>query len=127
MARITAVSATMMDEPKAPKRAARQPKELTPEQRARERQQRQFAKLVSRLEDPQTVFEVRPGKDEKPLTIRQRLLRAAADQNVEIAVRKSPNGFLVGLMTPERRSNRGRKPGSGRRAAGSDGNAANAG
>jgi hypothetical protein len=24
-------------------------------------------------------------------------------------VRKSPNGFYVGLMTPERRSNRGRK------------------
>ena len=119
MARITAVDASMMDAPKAPKAQTRQQKELTPEQRARERQQQQFAKLISRLDDPQTVFEVRPGKDEKPLTIRQRLLRAAADQSVEIAVRKSPNGFLVGLMTPERRSNRGRKPGSGRRAAAS--------
>ncbi len=106
MARITSVDATLMDTPAKA--------EMSPEMRARQRQQKQFQKLISRLDDPATVFEVRPGKDEKLLTIRQRLLRAAADANVEIAVRRSPNGFLVGLMTPERRSNRGRKPGSKR-------------
>ncbi len=106
MARIAAVDASMMDKPKTPKPAAR---EISPEARARDRQQRQFRQLISRLTDPSVVFEVRPGKDEKPLTIRQRLLRVASEENVEIAVRKSPNGFLVGLMTPERRSNRGRK------------------
>jgi len=37
------------------------------------------------------------------------LLRVAADENVEIAVRKHRDGFLVGLLTPERRTNRGRK------------------
>ena len=34
---------------------------------------------------------------------------AAKSAGVEIAVRKAPKGFYVGLMTPERRSNRGRK------------------
>ncbi len=87
--------------------------ELTPEQRERQRQQRQFARLMSQLDDdPSIVFEVRLDKDEKPVTVRQRLLRAASDAGKEVAVRKSPNGFLVALMTPERRSNRGRKKAS---------------
>jgi hypothetical protein len=47
---------------------------------------------------------------EKPLTVRQRLLKVAADSGKEIVVRKYGNGFAVGLMTPERRSRRGRKP-----------------
>jgi hypothetical protein len=109
MARIQRVDATMMD---APKRRAAAAKQLTPEQRERQRQQRQFTRLIVQLNGAADVFEVRLGKDEKPITVRQRLLRAAGDANKEVAVRRSPNGFLVGLMTPERRSNRGRKKAS---------------
>ncbi len=64
---------------------------------------------MNQLTDTETVFEVRLSRDDKPVTVRQRLMRAAQDQGKEIAVKKSPNGFVVGLMTPERRSNRGRK------------------
>lgn len=84
-------------------------KELTPAQRERQAQQRQLARLMNQLTDTETVFEVRLSRDDKPVTVRQRLMRAAQDQGKEIAVKKSPNGFVVGLMTPERRSNRGRK------------------
>jgi hypothetical protein len=57
------------------------------------------------------VFAVKLDDGEKPLTVRQRLMRAAAEANVEIAVRKhGENGFLVGLLTPERRTKRGRRP-----------------
>lgn len=106
MARIQRVEASLMDAPKVRAAAA---KELTPEQRERQRQQRQFTRLIVQLHGHADVFEVRLGKGEKPITVRQRLLRAAADANKEVAVRRSPNGFLVGFMTPERRSNRGRK------------------
>jgi hypothetical protein len=104
MVRIQQVDAGMMDAPKT--RATAQ---LTPEQRERQRQQRQLTRMMSRLNDPAVVFEVRLGRGEKAITVRQRLLRAAGDSGKEIAVRKSENGFLVGLMTPGRRSNRGRK------------------
>lgn len=106
MARIQRVDATMMDAPKTRAAAAR---ELSPEQRERQRQQRQFTRLILQLTGKSDVFEVRLGKAEKAVTVRQRLLRAAADANKEVAVRRSPSGFLVGMMTPERRSNRGRK------------------
>jgi hypothetical protein len=109
MARIQRVDATMMDAPKA--RAAAKAA-LTPEQRERQRQQRQFTRLIVQLNGAADVFEVRLGKSEKPITVRQRLLRAAADADKEVAVRRSPNGFLVGLMTADRRSNRGRKKAS---------------
>jgi hypothetical protein len=105
MVRITQVDVTMMDRP--PK--SKPPRELTPAQRERQAQQRQFEKLMSQLNDAGTVFEIRLGRDEKAVTIRQRLLRAAQDAGKEVAVRKSERGFVVGLMTPERRSNRGRK------------------
>ena len=36
------------------------------------------------------------------------VLRAAKLAGVEVAVKKSPNGFYFGLMTPKRRSKRGR-------------------
>ncbi|MEA2347985.1 MAG: hypothetical protein QOG62_1772 [Thermoleophilaceae bacterium] len=110
MARIQRVDATMMDAPK--RRGGSAPRELTPEQRERQRQQRQFTRLIVQLTGPGDVFEVRLAKNEKPITVRQRLLRAAGDANKEVAVRRSPNGFLVGMMTPERRSNRGRKKAS---------------
>jgi hypothetical protein len=38
-------------------------------------------------------------------------MKVAAEQGVDIAVTKHGDGFLVGLMTPERRARRrGRKP-----------------
>jgi hypothetical protein len=104
MARIQRVDATMMDAPKK-----KSTPDLTPAQRERQRQQRQFARMMSQLTDPSDVFEVRLGKGDKPITVRQRLLRAAKDANKDVAVRKSPSGFVVGLMTPERKSNRGRR------------------
>ncbi|HEX8938700.1 MAG TPA: hypothetical protein VF763_00935 [Candidatus Limnocylindrales bacterium] len=84
-------------------------KELSPAARERQQQQRQFKKLIGQLSGPDDVFEVSLGADEKPITIRQRLLRVAAEEGREIAVRKHGDGFLVGLMTPERRTNRGRR------------------
>lgn len=109
MVKIRKVDASAMNRP-SPSRAAA--KELTPAQAERRQQQRQFTKLMGQLNDPDTVFEIRLGKEEKGVTIRQRLLRAAQDAGKEVAVRKSPNGFVVGLMTPDRRSNRGRKKAS---------------
>jgi hypothetical protein len=55
------------------------------------------------------VFEVRFEANDKPLTVRQRLLRAAQEDGREIVVRKSEKGWLVALATPERRSRRGRR------------------
>jgi hypothetical protein len=109
MVTLKRVSADMMDAPKTRKAAA---KELTPLQRERQLQQRQFTNMINALTDHQVVFEVRLTRAEKAITVRQRLLRAAQDANKEIAVRRSPSGFLVGLMTPGRRSNRGRKKAS---------------
>jgi hypothetical protein len=87
------------------------PRELSPAAREREKQQKQFKRLIGQLTGPDQVFEVRLDATEKAITIRQRLLRVAADANVEIAVRKHGEGFLVGLLTPDRRTNRGRRAG----------------
>ena len=107
MVKIRRADPGLMD---SPKRASAAAKEQSPAAIARERQYRQFSKLVRGLEGPEAVFAVSLGKDEKPLTIRQRLLKVAGDEGKEIAVRKHGTGFLVGLMTPERRTRRGRKP-----------------
>lgn len=104
MVTIRRTDAALMDRPKT----AAPRKELTPLQRERLRQQRQFARLIRGLAGPADMFEVALARDEKPFTVRQRLLRVAAEGGVEIAVRKHGKGFLVGLMTPERRSRRGR-------------------
>ncbi len=109
MVKIRKVDVSAMARPN-PTRGAT--KELTPAQRERQQQQRQFRRLMDQLSDPETVFEVRLGKEEKPVTVRQRILKSAQDAGKEVAVRKSPKGFVVGLMTPERRSNRGRKKAS---------------
>ena len=83
--------------------------EMSPAARERDQQQRQFKRMIGQIQGPDQVFEVQLDPEEKPITIRQRLLRVAAESNVEIAVRKHGNGFLVGLLTPERRTNRGRR------------------
>ncbi len=107
MVRISRVDPQLMDAPNRVRTAARQ---LSPAALARQRQDRQFRRLVRGLDGPQAVFVVSLRKDEKPPTIRQRLLKVATDEGKEIAVRKHENGFVVGLMTPERRTRRGRKP-----------------
>jgi hypothetical protein len=91
---------------KASRPSARQ---LSPAARAREQQYRQFKRLIGQLTGPDQVFAVHLDATEKPITIRQRLLHVAAESHVEIAVRKHGDGFLVGLLTPERRTNRGRR------------------
>lgn len=73
-------------------------------------EQQALVRRMKTISDESVVYEVSLAADEKPATVRQQLLRAAKYAGVEIAVKKSPNGFYVGLMTPQRRSNRGRKP-----------------
>ncbi len=91
------------------KGAVSKKRELSPAAREREQQYKQFKRLIDQLTGPDQVFEIRLDSSEKPITIRQRLLRVAADSNVEIAVRKHGDGFLVGLLTPDRKTNRGRR------------------
>jgi hypothetical protein len=95
-------------------KAARPSRELSPAAKEREQQQRQFKRLIGQLKGPEQVFAVRLDATEKPITIRQRLIRVAAEAKVEIAVRKHGDGFLVGLLTPERRTNRGRRAQTGK-------------
>ncbi len=104
MVTIRRVDAALMDA-----KAARKTREMSPAAREREQQYKQFKRMIDQLKGPDEVFEVRLGPDEKPITIRQRLLRVAAESNVDIAVRKHADGFLVGLLTPDRRTNRGRR------------------
>ena len=105
MAKIRQVDVAMLDKPKTSSRA----RELSPKAQARNAKQRQFAQMISKIEDQNTVFEVRLDADEKALTVRQRLMKAADDAGRDIVVRKSDKGWLVGLATPERRSRRGRR------------------
>lgn len=116
MVKIRQVDVTMLDKPRQQAAASR---ELSPRSLARLEQDRQFKRMLNKLSGNDDVFEVRLEGDEKPLTVRQRLLRAAQDEGKQIVVRKSEKGWLVGLATPERRSRRGRRKGSA--AAASDG------
>lgn len=68
--------------------------------------------MIAKIDDPATVFEVRLDANEKALTVRQRLMKAAQDAGRDIVIRKSDKGWLVGLATPERRSRRGRRKSS---------------
>lgn len=106
MVKIRQVDVAMLDKPKGEETA---PREMSPAARARLEQQQRFARMLAKLNDRDTVFEVRLDDGEKPLTIRQRLMRAAQEQGKEIVVRKSERGWLVGLATPDRRSKRGRR------------------
>jgi hypothetical protein len=95
--RISKADSSLMDAPRTGGRKA-----LSPRKKA----QQQYERLINKLNSPDDVFRVSLGKDEKAVTIRQRLLRVAADEGKEIAVRKHENGYLVALMTPDRRTNR---------------------
>jgi hypothetical protein len=105
MVKIRQVDVSMLDKPKTAART----RELSPKAQERLAQQRQFTQMITKIEDPNTVFEIRLDPDEKALTVRQRLMKAAQDARRDIVVRKSDKGWLVGLATPERRSRRGRR------------------
>lgn len=110
MVRIRQVDVTMLDKPKGNRAAQR---ELSPRAKERLAQERQLKRMLSRVTDRDSVFEVRLAGDEKPLTIRQRLMKVAAEEGKEIVVRRSDRGWLVGLATPDRRSRRGRRRSTG--------------
>lgn len=94
-----------------PSRAEAGPRPLSPRAQARLEQYEQIRKsVISRLKGPDDVFEIKLEPGEKAATIRQRLLKVAADQQVEVAVRMRGDSVLVGLMTPDRRTRRGRRP-----------------
>jgi hypothetical protein len=103
--RIRQVDVAMLDKPKA----SAKPRALSPKALARLRQHKELVKTIGQINGPQDVFEIRLGGDEKPLTMRQRIMRAAEEAQKEIVVRKSEGGWLIGLATPERRSKRGRR------------------
>jgi hypothetical protein len=96
--------ASVLDAPKP------RPREMSPAALARQKEDVRLRDLMNKLNDPGQVYEIVLDSTEKPLTVRQRLLKVAAESGKEIVVRKYGNGFAVGLMTPERRSRRGRKP-----------------
>jgi hypothetical protein len=105
MAKIRQVDVAMLDKPKS----APRPRQLSPQAQARLAQQNQFKRMINKIKDANTVFEVRLEPGEKALTVRQRLMKAADEVGKDIVVRKSDKGWLVGLATPERRSRRGRR------------------
>jgi hypothetical protein len=104
--KIRQVGVDMLDKPKGARATKR---ELSPRARERLAQERQFKRVLSRITDRDSVFEVRLDGTEKALTVRQRLMRAAEEAGKEIVVRKSERGWLIGLATPDRRSKRGRR------------------
>ena len=90
---------------KRPVKRATRGRPISPEQQA-------LVRRIKTISDESVVYEVKLSAGEKPATVRQQLLRAAKLAGVEIAVKRAPDGFYFGLMTAERRSNRGRKPGT---------------
>lgn len=100
MPRYRKVEAAFMDNPPKPKPRGRP---VSPEQQA-------LINRIRKITDERVVYEAMLQKDEKPATVRAQLLRAAKLAGVEIAVKKSPSGFYFGLMTPKRKSKRGRPP-----------------
>jgi hypothetical protein len=92
------VESELIDNPPKPKPRGRP---ISPEQQA-------LINRMRKITDESTVYEAVLQKGEKPATVRAQLLRAAKLAGVEIAVKKSPGGFYFGLLTPERKSRRGR-------------------
>ena len=111
MVKIRQVDVSMLDRPKTS--AGARAKALSPAAAARLKQQRQLTRMLSKVNDRDAVFEVRLDKDEKALTVRQRLMKAASDAGKDVVVRKSEKGWLVGMATEDRRSRRGRRRASG--------------
>lgn len=105
MSKIRALNdASVLDAPQV------KPRVLSAAALARQKEHDRLRDLMGKLTDPSQVYEVVLESNEKLLTIRQRLLRVARESGKEIVVRKYGKNLAVGLMTPERRSRRGRKP-----------------
>lgn len=104
MVTIRKVDSSLMDA-----RGQSQSPALTPAQKRRLECEQQLRAAIAKIRSPADVFEIRLEDGEKPITIRQRLLRVASGMGTEIAVRRHGDGLLIGLLTPERRSNRGRR------------------
>ena len=92
------VDAELMDNPPPPKPRGRP---ISPEQKA-------LINRIRKITDESVVYEAVLQKGDKPATVRAQILRAAKLAGVDVAVKKSPEGFYFGLMTPTRRSRRGR-------------------
>lgn len=92
------VDAQLMDAPPKPRLRGRP---ISPEQQA-------LIARMKQLTDESVVFEAVLVEGEKPATVRAQLLRAAKLAGVDVAVKRSADGFYFGLMTPGRASKRGR-------------------
>jgi hypothetical protein len=68
----------------------------------------EMVERIRTLRTDRDAYEVLLVGDEKPATVRAQLVRAAKLAEVEIAIKRSPLGFYIGLMTPERRRGRTR-------------------
>ena len=95
MPAINKVSASVFSQPAA--RRGRPPSPVVLE----------MVERIKTLRSDRDAYEVLLVGDEKAATVRAQLVRAAKLADVEIAIKRSPLGFYIGLMTPERR--RGRK------------------
>jgi hypothetical protein len=104
VAKIRKVDSNLMDgRAQGPSRA------LTPAQARRAELDAQLRAAMAKLQSPVDVYEIRLEEGEKPFIIRGRLLRVASEMGIEIAVRRYGGGFVIGLLTPERRSVRRRR------------------
>ncbi len=101
MARFRKVDASVLEQEKQ-RPVGRQP---SPEQLA-------LINKIKTITDESVVYEVILEPNEKPLTVRQQLLRASKSAEVDIVIRKSEKGFYIAKETPGRKSKRGRKPAS---------------
>ena len=106
---INKVSAAVFD--RQAKSAGRQPSP----------QQLELIAKIKAMKNERDVYEVLLTGAEKPVTVRQQIIRAAKAAEVEIAVKRSPHGFYIGMLTPERTRGRGRRSKGGSLAAGSEG------
>jgi hypothetical protein len=98
MPRYRKVEAQLMDDPPRLKPRGRP---ISPEQQA-------LINRIRKITDESVVYEALLEGDEKAATVRAQIMRAAKLAEVEVAVKRSPDGFYIGLMTPARRSRRGR-------------------
>ena len=98
MTRYKKVDAELMDNPPKAKPRGRP---ISPEQQA-------LINRIKKITDESVVYEAVLEKGEKPATVRAQIMRAAKLAGVDVAVKKSPHGFYFGLMTPKRKTRRGR-------------------
>jgi hypothetical protein len=92
------VEAELMDNPPTPKPRGRP---ISPEQQA-------LINRIRKITDESVVYEAVLQPDEKPATVRAQIQRAAKLAGVDVAIKKSAEGFYIGLLTPQRKSKRGR-------------------